>query len=66
VDYKLLHGPQRDVAEMKTLLIGTYGYQDEDIQVLVDDGAPGHLQPNRRNIVSRKDMRVSSLIHRAR
>ncbi|KAJ7912988.1 peptidase C14, caspase domain-containing protein [Mycena leptocephala] len=49
----------KDVAEMKTLLIGTYGYQDEDIQVLVDDGAPGHLQPNRRNIM----IGIENLVH---
>jgi hypothetical protein len=52
VDYHLLDGPHRDVAEMKSLLTGAYGYQEEDIQVLVDDGIAGHMQPDRRNIVS--------------
>ncbi|KAF7335715.1 hypothetical protein MVEN_02227000 [Mycena venus] len=49
--YSMLHGPHKDVAEMKRLLIGTYGYQDENIQVLVDDGIPEHAQPDRRNIM---------------
>ncbi|KAJ7513099.1 peptidase C14, caspase domain-containing protein [Mycena galericulata] len=49
-DYPLLHGPHQDVAMMKILLVRTYGYREEDIQVLVDDGVPGHVQPDRRNI----------------
>lgn len=53
IGYDVLRGSHRDVAEMKRLLIGAYGYPDEDIQVLVDDGIPGHVQPERQNIVSR-------------
>lgn len=52
LDYRLLKGPHQDVAEMKMLLVGTYAYREEDIQVLVDDGVPGHVQPDKRNIVS--------------
>lgn len=48
---RVLHGPHQDVAEMRTLLIATYGYKEDDIQVLVDDGVPEHVQPDRRNIV---------------
>ncbi|KAJ6514316.1 peptidase C14, caspase domain-containing protein [Mycena vitilis] len=52
VGYDALHGPHQDVADMRNLLIGTYGYLDEDIQVLVDDGISEHLQPDRRNILN--------------
>ncbi|KAJ7032359.1 caspase domain-containing protein [Mycena alexandri] len=51
IGYDVLRGSHRDVAEMKRLLIGGYGYPDEDIQVLVDDGIPGHVQPERQNIM---------------
>ncbi|KAJ7785158.1 peptidase C14, caspase domain-containing protein [Mycena maculata] len=51
VDYGLLRGPHQDVAQMKTLLVRTYGYREEDIQILVDDGVYGHVQPDRRNIM---------------
>ncbi|KAJ7710533.1 caspase domain-containing protein [Mycena rosella] len=50
-DYGLLQGPHQDVVQMKNLLVQTYGYRDEDIQVLMDDGITGHVQPDRRNIV---------------
>ncbi|KAJ7120004.1 caspase domain-containing protein [Mycena filopes] len=50
--YEVLQGPHRDVAEMKSLLTRSYGYRTEDIQVLVDDGVVGHLQPDRRNIMT--------------
>ncbi|KAJ7852831.1 peptidase C14, caspase domain-containing protein [Mycena olivaceomarginata] len=59
VDYHLLDGPHRDVAEMKSLLTGAYGYQEEDIQVLVDDGIAGHMQPDRRNIM----FAIDNLVH---
>ncbi|KAF7375363.1 hypothetical protein MSAN_00423800 [Mycena sanguinolenta] len=49
-DYHLLHGPHQDVAEMKSLLMKSYEYQEENIQVLVDDGV-GNAQPDRRNIM---------------
>ncbi|KAJ7706612.1 caspase domain-containing protein [Mycena metata] len=49
--YDVLRGPHRDVDEMKQLLIGAYGYPEEEIQVLVDDGIPGHVQPERKNIM---------------
>ncbi|KAJ7189908.1 caspase domain-containing protein [Mycena pura] len=49
--FRVLHGPHRDVAEMRRLLIETYDYREEDIQVLVDDGIPGHIQPERGNIL---------------
>ncbi|KAJ7463624.1 peptidase C14, caspase domain-containing protein [Mycena latifolia] len=51
-DYCLLQGPHQDVAQMKDLLVQTYGYLAEDIQVLVDDGIPGHVQPDRSNIMT--------------
>ncbi|KAJ6595026.1 peptidase C14, caspase domain-containing protein [Mycena vulgaris] len=51
-DYRLLQGPHQDVAQMKNLLLRTYGYREEDIQVLLDDGIPGHVQPDRRNIMT--------------
>ncbi|KAF8173239.1 peptidase C14, caspase domain-containing protein [Mycena galopus ATCC 62051] len=57
-DYRLLHGPHRDVAEMKSLLLATYGYQEDDIQILVDDGVPGH-EPDRQNIMLGIDNLVS-------
>ncbi|KAJ7635402.1 caspase domain-containing protein [Roridomyces roridus] len=46
-----LRGPHHDVAQMKMLLQQTYGYKPEDILVLVDDGVPGHPQPDKRNIM---------------
>ncbi|KAJ7671798.1 peptidase C14, caspase domain-containing protein [Mycena rosella] len=51
VDYGLLQGPHQDVAQMKNLLAQKYGYRDEDIMVLIDDGILGHVQPDRRNIM---------------
>ncbi|KAJ7136837.1 peptidase C14, caspase domain-containing protein [Mycena epipterygia] len=50
-DLRELHGPHQDVAEMRGLLIATYDYKEDDIQVLVDDGVPEHVQPDRQNIM---------------
>ncbi|KAJ6468203.1 caspase domain-containing protein [Mycena sanguinolenta] len=49
--YSLLHGPHQDVAEMKGLLMKSYEYEEENIQVLVDDSLPGNAQPDRLNIM---------------
>ncbi|KAF7316553.1 hypothetical protein MIND_00174600 [Mycena indigotica] len=46
-----LHGPHRDVRDMKSLLMSKYSFREEDIQLLVDDGCLGHLQPDRTNIM---------------
>ncbi|KAJ7151918.1 caspase domain-containing protein [Mycena crocata] len=58
-DYRPLHGPHQDVYQMKTLLIESYGYQEENIQVLVDDGIPENMQPDRKNIMSSIDTLVN-------
>ncbi|KAJ7064624.1 peptidase C14, caspase domain-containing protein [Mycena amicta] len=46
-----LHGPQRDAKDMKKLLVDSYDFLEEDIQLLVDDGHSDHLQPDRANIM---------------
>ncbi|KAF9460184.1 caspase domain-containing protein [Collybia nuda] len=47
-----LRGPQRDVIEMRDLLIGTYDYKYENIVVLSDRvGAEDHLMPTKANIM---------------
>jgi hypothetical protein len=48
---RVLRGPHKDVAQMKTLLVETYGYREQDIAVLVDDGILGNPQPERHQIV---------------
>ncbi|KAF8196145.1 peptidase C14, caspase domain-containing protein [Pholiota molesta] len=37
---------------MQTLLIDKYGYDPEDIVVLIDDGDPAHPQPTRANVLA--------------
>ncbi|KAJ7279716.1 peptidase C14, caspase domain-containing protein [Mycena rebaudengoi] len=49
---RVLRGPHKDVAQMKTLLVETYGYREQDIAVLVDDGILGNPQPERHQILA--------------
>ncbi|KAF7318736.1 hypothetical protein HMN09_00385900 [Mycena chlorophos] len=58
----LLPGPHRDVQGTKQLLIDSYEFLENDIQLLLDDGVPGHLQPDRANILSA----IQNLVHGAR
>ncbi|KAF8959335.1 caspase domain-containing protein [Flammula alnicola] len=47
----VLKGPHHDVKIMRDLLLDKYGYDPEDIIVLIDDDDPNHTQPTRSNIM---------------
>ncbi|PPQ88789.1 hypothetical protein CVT25_010475 [Psilocybe cyanescens] len=47
----LLKGPHRDVEALRKLLIEVYGYDSEDIVVLIDNDLPGHKQPTEDSIM---------------
>ncbi|KAK6996632.1 peptidase C14, caspase domain-containing protein [Favolaschia claudopus] len=61
-EYGFLQGPHRDVADMKALLTKNYGYQEQNIEVLIDDGIAGHLQPDRQSIIHA----IDSLVRKTR
>ncbi|KAJ6533254.1 caspase domain-containing protein [Mycena capillaripes] len=53
--YGELRGPHADVAAMRRLLVGRYGYKEEDVVVLLDGEEGGTLQPTRVNILQAID-----------
>ncbi|KAK7055818.1 peptidase C14, caspase domain-containing protein [Favolaschia claudopus] len=61
-EYGYLQGPHRDVADMKALLTKNYGYEEQNIEVLIDDGIAGHLQPDRQSIIHG----IDSLVRKTR
>ncbi|KAF8584282.1 peptidase C14 [Ramaria rubella] len=47
-----LEGAHDDVIDMKDLLVNHYGWNEDDVLVLLDDGKPGQLQPTRGVIIA--------------
>ncbi|KAF8879362.1 caspase domain-containing protein [Infundibulicybe gibba] len=45
------HRPHHDVASMKWLLTERYGYDPQDVVVLIDKEEPGQVQPTRSNLL---------------
>ncbi|KAL0953665.1 hypothetical protein HGRIS_004864 [Hohenbuehelia grisea] len=57
-----LKGPHKDVDDMSKLLTDLYGYEEEQIVVMKDDGVSPNLQPTRTNMIRE----LSALVHDAR